>query len=104
MAFKGTTKEIDEWCRWNFNSFFLESIRNGLDYLRDECRHGPARFTPKEWDTILTVMMDGFDVIKKKMAKNSECSFKDFTREEKTKIGRSFDLFQEYFFDLRDYE
>jgi len=110
---------------WNYNTFFLDTILPALDYMIGEMQNWPEKVgSREEWQKILGDMKEGFELaqltvfpipnddkewrrilgnMKKgsKLTKLKESSGDKLTENEESKVRRSFDLFKEYFFDLK---
>lgn len=102
MVLNGNSEEINNFAKWEFNSFFLETIIPALDYMINEGHGHPADITPTEWDKILKEMKEGFELIKNNIQDTGWSLRKDLNIKDKSKVDKSFDLFKEHFFDLWD--
>ena len=96
MAFNGTLKELENHAKWEYNSFFLDTIISSLKFMINEGNSCPKDLTPKKWREVLIEIKEGFELAEKK--RNHE----KVNKNEEAKIGKSFDLFKEHFFDLWD--
>ncbi len=101
MFGKASPKDIEDHAKWQYNTFFLDSVIPALDYMIHHGHGHPSLMTSKKWDRILIQMKEGFEILKK--YEDGGWSFpKKFNKKERTKVDRSFDLFKDYFFDLWD--
>src|SRR3989344_8190730 len=98
--FNLTPKDIENSAKWEYNSFFLETIIPALDYMINEGHGHPATMTSKEWNKILREMRDGFILLEKSVRRISWSFRKEFNKKDKAKIDKSFDLFKEHFLNL----
>ena len=88
MRLDGNSKELRDYAKWQYNSFFLESIIMSLDYMINEGHGYPQGLTPKKWKGILTEMETGFKLAQKKV------EHEKVSKKEELKINKSFDLFK----------
>lgn len=87
----------ENFAKWEYNSFFLETIFMALDYMINEGHNYPERVGSYEkWHDILEEMKEGFKLAQKRI------NHENLSEKEQKKIDKSFDLFKEYFFNLWD--
>src|SRR3989344_8710655 len=98
--FNLTPKDIENSAKWEYNSFFLETIIPALDYMIKEGHGHPSKMTAEGWDNILIEIKEGFEILKKKYGEDGGWSFlKDLNKNDRTKIDRSFVSLKEHFFN-----
>ena len=94
--FKKNEKDLENYSKWQFNGFFLQSIIPALQFMIKDGRTHPMDMNRKSWNIVLKDMESGFKAALKK------ANHKKITLKEETKVNLAFDLFKEHFFDLWD--
>ena len=89
-------KEWENYAKWQYMSFFLETIIISLDYMINEGHGYPAKMTSKRWKDILEEMKEGFILAQNKI------NYEQLKKKEEKKVKKSFDLFKKHFFSLWD--
>ncbi|MEK6792928.1 MAG: hypothetical protein AABX96_03245 [Nanoarchaeota archaeon] len=96
-------KDIQNHAKWQYNTFFLDTIIPSLEFMINEGRSYLNGMTFKEWKNILKEMKEGFELLNKVMLKDGGWSFiRKLNKKDKIKIDKSFHLFRKHFFDLWD--
>ena len=89
-------KELEDYSKWEYMGFFLETIIPSLEFMIKEGQSYPASLSPKKWRKILSEMREGFKLARGKI------NYKKLTKKQEVKVDKSFDLFKKYFFHLWD--
>ena len=96
-------KDIENHAKWEYNTFFLDTVIPALDYMIKEGNGYPQRIGSEKWNNILKNMKDGFELLENNMHRDGGWSFlQGFSKKDKAKIDRSFNLFKKHFFHLWD--
>ncbi len=102
MFGKRSVKDIENHAKWQYNTFFMDTIIPALDYMIKEGHGYPGKMTSKEWNKILVEMKEGFERLNKRYNEDMGWSFLKLNKQDKAKIDKSFDLFKKHFHNLWD--
>jgi len=89
-------KEWENYAKWEYMNFFLETIAISLDHMINEGHSHPAKMTSKQWKDILGEMKKGFILAQNRI------NYRQLKKGEEEKVKKSFDLFNKHFFHLWD--
>ena len=102
MFSKKSSRDIENHAKWQYNTFFLDSIIPALDFMIKEGHSYPNNLSYKEWRKVLQEMRNGFKLLKEIEEIDGWSFHRKLSKINKIKIDRSFNLFKEHFFDLWD--
>lgn len=83
---------------WNFDGYLAFVIAGGLKKFRNEGSGYPADLTIEQWNTLLDIMIEGFEGWQNKFVVDTFEEEKELARE----LGVALDIFKAYFTSLWD--